>query len=264
MRRYTKKELAYLEHWYRRWRVPELTEHFNRRFNHRATCTGIKSTLQNHRYLCGRPPGYRTGEHCIFTKREIRFLERWYPRLSLNDLFAAFKKKYGYAGGPDRLKSFISRKRIHSGRTGCFPKGHVPANKGKKGQHHGSCTSFKKGHRPENWVPCGSERIAADGYTRVKVRGRDRNFPTHKCHWIEKHVLLWERQHGKQPRGTAILFKDGDKRNFHPTNLVCVTRNELARLNQEGYSYLRKELKPSAFAIIKLKIKMFEKMTAAW
>lgn len=118
-----------------------------------------------------------------------------------------------------------------AGKTTQFKKGHTPHNKGKKGVCAAGCekTWFKKGHRPLNWVPIGSERISKDGYIEVKIQDGQL-----QKNWRGKHILIWEKENGPLPEGHAIVFGDRDKRNFDIDNLICVSRAQLARLNQNG------------------------------
>lgn len=112
-----------------------------------------------------------------------------------------------------------------------FKKGHVPFNKGKKGECAKGCekTWFKKGNKSHNWVPLGSERITKDDYVQIKIQDGQL-----QKNWRGKHILIWEEVNGSLPKGHAIIFGDGDKRNFDIDNLICVTRGQLARLNQNG------------------------------
>lgn len=113
---------------------------------------------------------------------------------------------------------------------GMFKKGHKTFNKGKKQTEYMSAeaiertkaTRFKKGLIPHNAKPVGSERIDSDGYVMIKPpRGIFR----------AKHVVIWEEVHGKIPKGYAVVFKDGDKRNVTLDNLEMVSRQELLKRN---------------------------------
>lgn len=46
------------------------------------------------------------------------------------------------------------------------------------------------------------------------------------------HRMLWERHHGPLLRGQVVRHADGNKNNFEISNLVLITRNDLARENQ--------------------------------
>lgn len=112
-----------------------------------------------------------------------------------------------------------------------FPKGHVPANKGKRrpGYFAGRMreTWFPKGHRPHTWKPIGTERINADGYRDRKVS--DTGYPPRD--WVGIHRLNWMAAHGPIPPGYIVAFKDGNKLNAALENLVLLSLVDNMRRN---------------------------------
>lgn len=126
-----------------------------------------------------------------------------------------------------QIKSYRSRSHLDSGLTGYFEKGHTPYNKGKHHSFPGMvATQFKKGGIPPNHRPVGSERVTRDGYRERKTA--EPNV------WRLVHVLNWEAVNGQVPKGHALIFKNGDRTNADVSNLLLVTRAELARMNQKG------------------------------
>lgn len=113
-----------------------------------------------------------------------------------------------------------------------FKKGHVPANKGLRrpgwGPGRMKETQFKKGQQGWNWRPIGSQRLC-DGYLYTKVSDR-RRVPWTR-NWKPTHVLLWEKHRGRVPRGAALKFLNGDKRDIRLDNLQCISRRELVASN---------------------------------
>jgi len=99
-------------------------------------------------------------------------------------------------------------------------------------------------------------REEKDGYVLVKIGKRDPHtgFPTR---WKAKHVVIWEQTHGPVPEGMAVVFKDGDKLNCDPDNLMLVSRAELLRLNHYHYREMPDDIKPSVLAMSKLEVKAF-------
>ena len=117
--------------------------------------------------------------------------------------------------------------------------------------------SFKKGHVPANRKPLGTERIdVKDGFIQIKIAEKDpyTGLPTR---YKNKHVWLWEQQHGPVPPGMVVAFTDGNKQNCKLSNLMLITRAELLRLNQRGYKDMPDDLKPSVLALTKLEVKVF-------
>ena len=109
-----------------------------------------------------------------------------------------------------------------------FKKGMIPWNKGKNFEACGRSkeTQFKEGRKPHNWKPVGTERISPDGILQVKVKDT-RN----KSDWIGKHILLWEKENGKIPKGKFLIFKNKDKTDITIENLELVTRSENMKIN---------------------------------
>lgn len=106
-----------------------------------------------------------------------------------------------------------------------YPKGHVPANKGKRGQPsvgRMAQTQFKKGQKPHTWQPVGSARIDDDGYHYVKLA----ETKPPRFGWIQVHRLVWELHRGAIPPGHIICFRDGDKNHIAIDNLECITLRE--------------------------------------
>jgi len=93
-----------------------------------------------------------------------------------------------------------------------FQKGHVPANKGRKGYVAPGCEKgwFKRGEvngrARQLWVPVGSHRINADGYLDRKVS--DEPGPQ-TLRWKPLHRLVWAEAHGPIPKGHCVAFKPG-------------------------------------------------------
>lgn len=177
-----------------------------------------------------------------------------YPVLGGEKLLKAFNEQFNCKIGMSALKQTLKRKGIKSGRTGYFEKGHKPWNTGTKGLVKPNSGQFKKGSIPRNRKPFGHERPGKDGYIEMKVPEQNPYtgvFGRYKF----KHVWLWERENGPRPKDSAIIFKDGNNRNFSLDNLECVTRAELLCLNRHRYKKQPAELKPSVLALSKLEAK---------
>lgn len=116
-----------------------------------------------------------------------------------------------------------------------FTPGQVPPNKGLRrpgwGPGRMKETQFKQGVRggvaARLYQPIGTERITEDGYRQRKVND-DR--PFHR-RWRFVHVLVWEAAHGPVPKGSAIVFRDGDRLNCALENLAQVSRKDLMSRN---------------------------------
>lgn len=191
-----------------------------------------------------------------YTDEMIEFLKEVAPQKTYKEITELFNKKFNLDVTAEIIKSLLSRKKICTETRGClYKKGSIPWNKGKKGYMGANKTSFKKGHKPKNWRPIGSERVDAEGYTLIKVSNEGCK---HKM-WALKHRIVWEQHHKKKiPRGSVIIFADGDKSNLNIENLICVTRNELKVLNKCKLISSIAELTKTGLNIAKIRIKLAE------
>ena len=190
-----------------------------------------------------------------YTDEMIEFLKEVTPGKTYKEITELFNNKFNLGTTVETMKGLLSRKKIHTGTLGQFKKGSIPWNKGKKGYVGANRTSFKKGSKPKNWRPVGSERVDAEGYTLIKVSNEGIK---HKM-WAFKHRIVWDQYHKKKiPKGSVIIFADGDKTNLDVDNLICVTKNELRMLNQSGLIKNDAELTKTGLNIAKIRIKLSE------
>jgi hypothetical protein len=261
-RRYTTEQIEFLRAGYLSMHLRDLTLAFNAQFGENKTEVGIKSTLKRYRIFCGRKPEDRLRPQFIkYTNEQAQFLRDNYAGRSVVGLTAVFNDRFGTDKTTQQIKTFVSNRGITSGRTGCFEKGNKPWNTGTKGLTGANATSFKKGNVPANRKPLGSERTCSkDGYILIKIGEQDPHtgFPTRHKH---KHVHIWEQANGPVPEGMIVAFRDSDKLNIEPENLMLISRAELLRLNKNGYKDAPDELKPSVLALSKLEAKTFDART---
>jgi len=108
---------------------------------------------------------------------------------------------------------------------GCFKKGNTPWNKGVKGIHLSPDTEFKKdgentGDKHPSWM--GGIQIFQNDCVHVWVGTNKR---------ARRPRLVYEKVHGPIPQGCVIIHIDGNKLNDNISNLKCITRSELMKLN---------------------------------
>lgn len=187
----------------------------------------------------------------LTTPEQDKFFHEHYKGLSNQDLMVMFNDNFGTALTLEQIKSYKARNKLNSGLDGCFKKGHIPANKGKKmpkdTYEKAKHTMFKKGNVPPNIVPIGTEKLRADGYIWVKVQNGKLN-----KNWKLKHVLLWEKDKGPLPKDKVVTFLDGDSRNFNINNLKAISKATNARLNQNHLRYNDKDLTAAGVAVAEL------------
>ncbi len=180
---------------------------------------------EDDRLLRGFYPNTRTAEVARRLQRTVAAVYGRADKLGLH-------KSPAYLASPAACRL---RRGDHVGARFRFQNGHVPANKGLRrpgwGPGRMKETQFKKGVRQgvavRLYKPIGTERLSKDGYLERKVND---GLPL-QARWRSVHLLVWEAAHGRVPRGHAIAFKNGDKRDVRLENLECITRRALMARN---------------------------------
>ncbi|MCG8636266.1 MAG: HNH endonuclease [Desulfobacterales bacterium] len=254
-KRYTSEQLDFLRCGYQLMTIETLTLFFNLAFQVVKTPGQVKACLNNHRITCGRKGRDRLKKRTRqISEVQEQFIRDNYKGISAAEMTALFNTRFGTDKTLQQIKSFVHNHGINSGRTGHFLKGNAPWNKGTKGVMKPNSGNFKKGSIPANAKPLGFERISKDGFVEIKVTERNPHTgaPTRFKH---KHRHVWEQTFGSIPEGMVVAFKDADKTNCDPDNLMLISRAELLTLNRHGYREMPEELKPSVLALAKLKVK---------
>lgn len=241
MIRLAQEERAWLAEAFPLHRPAELADHFAARFGRRYAASTLKRAAGLLGIRSGRPTGGTRGVLTTWTPEQIQFLRDWRPHETLASLTRRLNRAFGTTYSVAAVGGTCKRNAIAAGDDGCFRPGDEPWNKGLKGYQSGGRSplhQFQPGDMPQTWVPIGTRVRSSDGYWKVKVADSPGPGESRRG-WRDLHRLIWEDAHGPQPPGTAILFVDGDQDNLSLDNLACVTRAELARLNQLGWRKLR-------------------------
>ena len=194
-------------------------------------------------------------------------MDAWFseraPYRTWRELSEAFAERFGVP----LTKSQVSNRKAKLGirslvpNAGCFKKGNVSHNKGKKvhefmspeGLERSKRGRFKKGGVPHNAAGkgIGYERVTKEGYVQVKMKdGPQRNA---NDNFRFKHHLVWEEANGMPvPEGCMVVFADHDKRNFDPDNLVLVRRSEWAVISAKRRGYSDRETLEARMAVARL------------
>jgi hypothetical protein len=199
------------------------------------------------------------GRAIRYSAKEMAWLEA--NRLMvISDYASAFAARFGREVSAQNLHALRKRKGWKTGRTGCFPKGNEPFNKGKPHPTRGRAaeTQFKRGQLPHNTKWLGHERVSKDGYVEISIAKTNPHTGFNR-RYVLKHRHLWELANGPLPKETALKCLDGNKENTDPSNWEAVPRALLPRL-AGGNRYHRKlafddaapEIRPSILAIAKL------------
>lgn len=200
----------------------------NAEFGTDFTESKMKSYKTNHGLKSGTRCGIPEGTPTKLYSVEVReFIRNNYVGVGHQGMADMLNKIFGTNYTKGQMKAIYARFKLNSGKTGRFPKGYIPANKGKRGRSYPGmeATQFKKGEIPRNWWPVGTERLRADGYVWKKVAEPNK--------WREKHVLIWEAANGPRPKKHVVIFGDKNHQNFDLDNLILVSQAQLVRLNQK-------------------------------
>ncbi|MDR0878966.1 MAG: HNH endonuclease [Treponema sp.] len=181
-----------------------------------------------------------------YSPEEIIFLQKIVPGRSFLEVSILFNKHFGTCLRETEIHAACKSRGITNGRDARFWTGHNSWNKGRKGIHCSPATEFKKGNKPFNYMPEGSERINTEGYVDIKIAEPNK--------WKAKHRSIWEKANGPVPKGSVIIFGDGNKMNLTLDNLVVVSRAELAVMNSLGLIYEDAEFTKTGKLIADIKI----------
>ena len=188
-----------------------------------------------------------------WSDEEKEYLKEITPGHHYAEIVELMNKKFDREFTVELVKNAIGRYKLNTGFNGRFEKGLIPHNKGQKGVCAKGAEKgwFKKGQTPINHKPVGSERVdAKDGYLLVKVSEPNK--------WELKHKVIWEKAHGKIPKGYCVVFADQNKRNFNLDNLILVSRAELLIMNRDKLVKKDANLTKVGANIAKIKAKVNE------
>jgi hypothetical protein len=248
--RYTARELRFIKSSLKKYSYSETADSFNRRFGSSITISQLSSVISYYKLGSDRCHHY--------TAAEIQFLERKVAGRSYAELAELFNRRFGTSLSFSQIRAACQNRGLVNGRDTRFRPGAIPPNKGKKGYCPPGCEKgwFKPGHRPHTWKPVGSERINGDGYIDVRIRN-----PSGKTwkNWKAKHRIIWEKAHGKIPRGHVVIFADRNKLNFSLDNLLLVSRKELAVMNVRGLISGHGDLTKAGKAVADIKLLIAER-----
>lgn len=231
----------------------ELAELVNEKRGTNFTESKMKSFKSNRGLKSDIPKGLRKGMPTDLYPQEIRdFIRENIKGVGPKTMAKLLNNEFGTNYTMIQIKAYYGNNNLTSGLTGYFPKGHIPPNKGKKGQWAEGCEKgwFKKGNAPANYQPVGSERINTYGVLDVKVADPNK--------WRAKHQLIWEELNGPIPEGYVILFADSNKQNIDISNLILISRQQLLIMNKQGLIHEDPELTKTGVTISEVYSKIYE------
>lgn len=197
------------------------------------------------------------GHWITYTDEELAWLDA-NRTLSIGEYHVSFCDRFERNDvSAANLHALRKRKGWKTGRTGCFAKGGVPANKGKKMPFNPNSarTQFKKGNLPHNTHYLGHERVSKDGYVEISI-DEPNPHTGYERRYVLKHRYLWEKKHGPVPEGMFLKCLDSNKQNTDPSNWEPLPRATLPYLNgHRGFDYdaAEPEVRPAIIKVAKLR-----------
>ena len=154
----------------------------------------------------------------IFTPEIIEFIKNNAVVKSTKDLTILVNKKFNTNYTELQIKSCKSNHKIKSG--------------------------YKPTLKSNTPAPIGTEYIN-NGYIKVKIAEPRK--------WVNKGVVVWEKEYGKIPKGHRIIYLDNNGLNTDIKNLACISNADMCRLAQYGKSNGNAELRQTKINLVKLK-----------
>ena len=164
----------------------------------------------------------------LFTEEQDSFLKanKDVNRQTLADMF---NQRFG----TDKTRASISHRCARLG-----------LRMSKEARYHLAYSRSKK-------LPIGTERFYKNCVW-VKVSESNSQHPQSRYKdpdWKRKHYLVWENVFGKIPKGSALVFLDGDPHNCNIENLCCTSKeNAIMVSNPNIFNVEHPETKKAAIA----------------
>ena len=204
--------------------LEELTMKCNEKFNVNMSKVAMKSLKGRYGFSGG--PRVKIFSN-VFPESVCNFIFDNYIGTGPKEMTELIRKNLEMEYTVQQVKSFYHNHNLNSGITGRFEKGHISHNKGKKMSHEmyekAKATMFKPGNRPHNAKEVGTIVLDGTGYYKIKVAEPN--------HWEYCHRREWEKNNGKIPEGMLVTFKDGNIENWNIENLMLITKEENAFIN---------------------------------
>jgi hypothetical protein len=217
---YTQEEIDFLKDNAAGRTYAELTDMFNRRFNHSVKSGSIEYIFYKHNLRKPIRP-----KNLKFTPEQIQFLkDRAASGRSYKEIAELFNQKFICSETRKTIRNIFYTHKI------------------------------KLCYKP---VQIGDEYITSFGYTLVRI---DNPSAKNKHDlWKLKHILIWEAANGPVPKGHCIMFADRNRSNYNLDNLLLVSYQELAVMNNSHLIFLDAKRTKNGLLVAKLIILIKDK-----
>lgn len=231
----------------------------NEKFGTAFTASSLKAYYANHGITSGfKGLTSKEREAKIYTPEMVEFIYAHSDGVSNGNLAKMLRETFDKHITEQMVRHYRQKHGLKSGLTGRWEKGHETFNKDMKQTEYMSpeaiertkATQFKPGNVPKKYRPLGSIYIDKDGYKLIKVREDGKR----RCdNWKPLNRVIWEQNFGPIPEGMVVAYKDGNRENDSPDNLMLITRGENMTLNKLDLRSTVPEITETGLTIVRIK-----------
>ena len=237
MKKYTTEIDRFIRRYAESLTCREMVEKLKEELGFEVTYESIKTYYTKHHIHPISRTGRKYPERRITSPEMDHFILEHFKGTGPTEMASMVNETFGTSFTARQMNNYYKRNHLRSGLTGQFEKGWSTFNKGMtwddymtpEGMENSRKTQFRKGHIPHNGgAPVGELRERRDKTGRVYFYEK----VAQPNVWRQKHIVEWEKHHGKIPIGSIVTFCDGDSTNWNIENLILTTRAQHAVKNQ--------------------------------
>lgn len=203
----------------------------------------MRSFYRRNNLHSGIAPG---SQNRIFSDEIEAFMFENQYGISRGILTDMVNEKFGTEYTYGQVRGWCKNRNLCNAVDTKFQPGHESPFKGKPRPYKvkPNLGQYKKGSLPHNTLPVGSIVKDTAGVWKQKVAEPNK--------WEYMHRKIWQEANGPIPKGSIIIFKDGNTDNYQLDNLMCITRRESQMLNRKHLRSSDAETTETAVLLAKL------------
>jgi len=224
--KYTPEMLAFIRARSASMSRADIATEFSARFGVTVSERAIASTIKREGLPARDRKGMGAGPK-LLTPAQDAWLRIAYRQHDINVVHRMLNQVWSLSLTVNQVRAYLKNHGILSGRTGWLTGNDDPRSY--RGPRAANSGCFQAGRPPQearNYQPIGTLRKTRDQWER-KVTD---DGPIHR-RWVAEARLIWEAAHGPIPDRHVVVHLDGDVDNLDLSNLRCVPRGVLARMN---------------------------------
>lgn len=204
----------------------------------------------------------------IYPPEVNEFIMEHYKGTGYQQMADMLNEHFGTEYTKNHVKQRYQTLKLDSGLNGRFEKGHVPWSAGKKwdeympkaSQENSRKTCYKKGNMPVDHKPVGTISIRSQHGNKDPRDNRNVYYIKTKepRTWQPLHRYNWEQAYGEIPKGSVVVFVNGDSLDPRVENLAILPRSLWSVMNHIGVKYTCREEFDAAVLLAKTSRKVYE------